>query len=91
MHFWGMKLSGPFTTVDLPALGTDFEIPIHIVQGEQDLTTLPQIAKAYLDGIAAPRKQFVPVAASGHEPSQASVDAAHKLLLEQVKPLAADR
>ena len=56
--FWGRTLSGPLTKVDLPKLGTNFAIPIFIVQGQEDLTAVPELAKAYFDSVRAPRKQF---------------------------------
>jgi pimeloyl-ACP methyl ester carboxylesterase len=55
-HFFGLTMSGPLELVDLPALGTDFAIPIYVFQGEQDLTAPPKLAKAYFDSIKAPRK-----------------------------------
>jgi pimeloyl-ACP methyl ester carboxylesterase len=90
-HFWGMTLSGPFTQIDLPALGADFAIPIFIIQGEQDLTAVPEITKSYFDFIAAPRKQFFLVPGAGHEPSVAGLDLAHGVLMRQVRPLAVER
>jgi pimeloyl-ACP methyl ester carboxylesterase len=83
-----MTMSGPLTEIDLPALGTDFKIPIYIVQGQADLTAVPELAKAYFDSIKAPRKQFYLVPGSGHQPSAATMDVTRKILLEQVKPLA---
>ena len=90
-HFWGLKMSGPMEDVDLPALGTDFAIPIFILQGQEDLTALPELAKAYFDSIKAPRKQFYLVPGTGHEPSAAELDMILKVLVEQVRPLALGR
>lgn len=87
LHFVGLDMSGALTKVDLPALGTDFSLPVFIVQGEQDLTARPQLAKAYLDSIKAPRKQFILALGSGHEPSVTVLNLTHKLLVEQVSPL----
>jgi pimeloyl-ACP methyl ester carboxylesterase len=86
LHFWGPTLSGPLTQVDLPALGTDFKIPVFIIQGAADLTTTPELAQAYFDSIKAPRKQFILVPDTGHEPSAALLDRMHALLLEQTRP-----
>ncbi len=82
-----LPLSGPFTRVDLPALGTDFPIPIYIVEGGADLTAPPELAKAYLESIKAPRKGFYLVPNAGHQPNMAMMDVTRKILLEQVKPL----
>jgi pimeloyl-ACP methyl ester carboxylesterase len=87
-HFWGVTLSGPMTEVDLPALGTDFAIPIFIFQGQDDLTALPELAQAYFDTIKAPRKQFYLVPRTGHEDSATELDMMLKVLVEQVRPLA---
>lgn len=90
-HFWGLKMSGPMEQVDLPALGTDFAIPIFILQGQEDLTALPELAKAYFDSIKAPLKQFYLVPGTGHESSATELDMALKVLVEQVRPLALER
>jgi pimeloyl-ACP methyl ester carboxylesterase len=90
-HFWGLTMSGPLLSDDLAALGTDFAIPIFIVQGQEDLTALPALAKAYFDSIKAPRKQFYLVPGTGHEPSAAQLDLTRKVLIEQVRPLTLDR
>lgn len=87
MHFWGPTLSGPLMKVDLPALGTTFAIPIFIIQGQEDLTAAPELAKAYFDSIKAPRKQFYLVPGTGHEDSATSLALTLKVLLEQVRPL----
>jgi len=90
LHFWGVTLSGPLTDVDLPALGTDFAIPIFMIQGKEDLTAVPELAKAYFDSIRAPRKQFLLVPGTGHEDSATELDITLKLLIDQVRPLAFD-
>jgi pimeloyl-ACP methyl ester carboxylesterase len=90
-HFWGLKMSGPLQHVDLPALGTNFGIPIFIIQGQEDLTALPELAKAYFDSIKAPRKQFYLVPGTGHADSATELDLTLKVLIEQVRPLTFDR
>jgi pimeloyl-ACP methyl ester carboxylesterase len=99
-HFWGgrqpkskadadrLTLSGPLTEIDLPALGTELKIPIYFVEGENDLTAPPELAKAYFKSIEAPRKGFYMVPGTGHEPSEAMIDLTRKVLLEEVKPRA---
>lgn len=87
-HFWGATMSGPLELVDLPALGTDFKIPIYIIQGEEDLTASPELAKAYFDSIKSPRKQFYLVPSTGHATSVPELEMTRKVLLEQVRPQA---
>ena len=73
--------------VDLPALGTNFALPMFIIQGQEDLTAPPGLAKAYFDSIHAPRKQFYLAPGTGHEESAASLQMILKVLDEEVRPL----
>jgi pimeloyl-ACP methyl ester carboxylesterase len=87
-EFTTLPVAGPLMHVDLPALGTKFEIPIYIVQGAEDLHALPDMARDYFDGIQAPQKGFYLVPGAGHEPSATLLDRIHAILLEEIKPLA---
>lgn len=90
-HFWGLTMSGPLTKVDLPALGTDFAVPIFIIQGQEDLTAVPEMAKSYLDSLNAPRKEFYLVPGTGHDPSVAELDLILKVLRGEVRPMTVRR
>lgn len=90
-HFWGPTLSGPLTKVDLPALGTKFEIPVFIIQGQEDLTAVPELAKAYFDTVRAPRKEFYLVPGTGHGPTVPELNVMLKVLTDEVRPLALER
>lgn len=87
LHFVGPTMSGPITRVDLPVLGIDFGIPIFMIQGQEDLVALPELARAYFDRIQAPRKQFYLVAGTGHEPSAPQLALMLKVLIDEVRPL----
>jgi pimeloyl-ACP methyl ester carboxylesterase len=87
-HFFGDTMSGPFMDVDLPALGTDFAIPIFVFQGADDNIAPPELARAYVDGITAPQKQFIPITGAGHVAMMARSNEFLKLLDEWVRPLA---
>lgn len=86
-HFLGEKLDGPLIA-DLPALGTDFSVPVFVIQGERDLTALPELARAYVETIKAPAKKFVLLPGAGHAPSAALWSLTHKVLMEEARPLA---
>jgi pimeloyl-ACP methyl ester carboxylesterase len=58
------------------------------VQGGADLTAPPELAKTYLDSITAPRKGFYLVPGAGHQPNRAALAIVHRILLEQIRPLA---
>jgi pimeloyl-ACP methyl ester carboxylesterase len=86
-HFFGKDLSGPLMHIDLPTLGTDFQVPVFIVQGKDDLRAPPDLARQYFESIKAPRKKFIIVPRTGHEPSDASMSMVLKVLLEKARPL----
>jgi pimeloyl-ACP methyl ester carboxylesterase len=90
VHFVGFTMDGPLEHVDLPVLGAKFGVPIFIIQGQEDLTAPPDIARAYLDSLHAPQKGFFEVPGTGHEPSRASTEQALKVLEERAKPLCAE-
>ena len=87
IQFIGMRGDGMFAKVDLPALGTRFDLPVFFIMGEADLLTSPAIARRYFDSITAPAKDFVVVKRAGHDPNQAVLDAQWTLLRDQVAPL----
>jgi pimeloyl-ACP methyl ester carboxylesterase len=73
--------------VDLPALGSDFGIPVFLIHGAQDLVATPEVAHRYLDSIKAPIKEFLIVPDAGHDPNAALVDAHFRILRQRVLPL----
>jgi len=85
-HFWGLKMDGPAQDVDLSSMGTNFAIPIFILQGQEDLSAAPALAKAYFDSITAPRKEFYLMPGTGHTPSMPELDELQKILLQYVRP-----
>jgi pimeloyl-ACP methyl ester carboxylesterase len=87
IQFAGMKGDGLFSTVDLPALGREFDVPLFIVHGAEDLLALVDDARRYFDSLEAPRKEFVSVPRAGHDPNQAYVDAQFAVLAEKILPL----
>ncbi len=88
IQFVGLKGDGMYSGVDLPALGSHFDVPVFITQGAEDLLTSPVISRAYFDSIEAPQKAFVLVPRVGHDPNQPLVDAQFKMLTETIAPLA---
>ena len=62
-------------------------MPIFLVQGEEDLVTTPELAKAYFDTITAPEKAFVLLPRTGHDPNAAMIAAQYDLLKTRVLPL----
>ena len=87
IQFIGLRGDGMFARVDLPALGTRFDLPVFFIMGEADLLTSPVIARKYFDSITAPAKDFTLVKRAGHDPNQAVLDAQWTVLRDQVAPL----
>lgn len=87
LQFVGLRGDGMFSTVDLPALGTEFRVPIYLLQGEEDLLTSVTVSKPYFDSLEAPAKEFVRLPRTGHDPNQIMVDAQYRLLKERILPL----
>jgi pimeloyl-ACP methyl ester carboxylesterase len=82
LQFVGMKGDGIASKIDLYKLGPKFELPFFMVQGQEDLLTMPEPSRRYFDFIQAPHKEFVLVPRSGHDPNPPMVDAQYKLLKE---------
>jgi pimeloyl-ACP methyl ester carboxylesterase len=64
--YLGPSMSGPLMAVNLKTLGPDFAVPVFVLEGPDDYITSPDLAKAYIDTINAPKKEFVMLAAGGH-------------------------
>lgn len=86
LQFVGLKGDGMQARIKLPALGMDFQLPVYLVQGEQDLLTSASVTRRYFERIQAPRKALVLVPRAGHDPNQALMDAQFKVLEERVRP-----
>ena len=83
IHFVGLTMDGPLEQIDLPSLGTDFAVPVYIIQGQEDLSAPPKLAKAYFESIRAPRKRFTIVPGTGHESSVPQLDLVLEVLREE--------
>jgi pimeloyl-ACP methyl ester carboxylesterase len=83
VHFAGMAMDGPLEQIDLTALGPDFAVPIYVIQGKEDLTAPPELAKTYLESITAPRKRFSIVQGTGHESTVPQLELVRDVLREE--------
>ncbi|MBD8898377.1 alpha/beta hydrolase [Rhodanobacter sp. DHG33] len=90
MQFVGMRGDGMLSRIDLPALGTSFLMPVFIIQGKEDLLTMPAVTKAYFDRIQAPTKKYIVLDKVGHDPNPLMIDAQFKVLKTQIVPLIHD-
>lgn len=75
LQFVGLKGDGMGPKIDLRKLGLRFAMPVYMLQGEQDLVTPPQVSRAYFDALVAPKKEFVSLSRTGHDPNRIMIDA----------------
>jgi pimeloyl-ACP methyl ester carboxylesterase len=86
--FIGPTMSGPAMKVDLNTLGPDFAIPMFVFEAPDDYITSPALAKAYVDTLGAPQKEFVMLNAGGHFAVFTHSDEFLKEMNSRVRPLA---
>ena len=72
---------------DLPALGTDFHVPIFFIQGAEDRLTVTALTRRYFDEIHAPQKQFIVLPEVGHLAIFTARDAFLRVLIDRVRPV----
>jgi pimeloyl-ACP methyl ester carboxylesterase len=87
LQFVGLKGNGMLSKIDLPKLGLAFDIPVFLLQGSEDLVTVPEVAKRYFDSITAPQKEYVLLQNTGHDPNPVMIDAQYDVLKKRVVPL----
>jgi pimeloyl-ACP methyl ester carboxylesterase len=86
--FIGPTMSGSLMSVNLNALGPDFAIPVFVFEGPDDYITSPELAKAYVDTLNAPQKEFVMLPAGGHFAVFTHPEAFVAQVISRVRPLA---
>lgn len=92
LEFVGLNGDGMGTRIDLAKLGTRFEMPVIMLQGDEDLVTPPDVSRAYFNSLKAPRKAFIRLRRTGHDPNRTMIDAQLKALKGlRSKAAAADR
>jgi len=69
--FDGQRISGEhlepyFGELDRKLIGGELGVPVIVIEGSDDYTTPPSLAKTYLDSLKAPHKAFVTIEGAGH-------------------------
>jgi len=88
-HFVGADMKGPMTEVDVRNLGTDFALPVFVIQGTADDFTPAELSRAWLGSLTAPQKEFVPIDNAGHFALTSHGEEFLEALRGHVRPLAA--
>jgi hypothetical protein len=78
-------------TYDARRLGTRFDVPFFLFQGESDVITLTTLATEYFAEVEAPSKGLALIKDAGHFAAFTQPDRFLTELLTRVRPLASDR
>jgi pimeloyl-ACP methyl ester carboxylesterase len=62
----GEHLAPYFDELDRKLLGGQLAVPVFVIQGAEDYTTPPSLARTYLASLHAPRKAFATIEGAGH-------------------------
>jgi pimeloyl-ACP methyl ester carboxylesterase len=77
-----------FRAYDARRLGTRFEVPFFIFQGENDVVTVTSLAKEYFEEVDAPAKEMALIEDAGHFAAFMQPDRFLAELRTRVRPLA---
>lgn len=67
------------SSINLLKDNLDFEIPVYLIQGEEDLLTPKEITKNYFDKIKAPAKEYLLLPKTAHGFNPAVLEAQYKI------------
>ena len=81
LQFVGLAGDGMLSTLDLHRLGRVYRLPLHFIQGEQDLLTTPDVTEAWVNTLSAPEKTLTRVPRAGHDPNPELLQAQWQRLL----------
>src|SRR5262249_5492905 len=94
--FRGLSLSGErlfkdYMAYDAWQVGTRFDVPFFVVQGEGDVFTLTSLVEMYFEAVQAPIKRFKRIAGASHFVAFTHQEECLAELMEHVRPLALAR
>jgi pimeloyl-ACP methyl ester carboxylesterase len=88
MKFVGMNGDGMAQTIALDKTDINFKIPVHLIQGKEDLLTSPEVTGKYFVALKAPAKSYLLVEKSGHDLSARMFSAQLNVLRAGAKQIA---
>ncbi|WP_425236580.1 alpha/beta fold hydrolase [Ulvibacterium sp.] len=83
VHFVGHGILGiesMVSDIDFNKSGTEFKIPVYLIQGENDILTAMEVNKPYFDKIVAPDKAYFVIPDAGHGHNQAVVEKQYQVV-----------
>ncbi|CAM1340541.1 alpha/beta fold hydrolase [Tenacibaculum amylolyticum] len=87
LYFAGHKKMGIESIVrglDFSKEVLKFEVPVYLVQGDEDILTASQINKSYFNKITAPDKAYYLIKGAGHNLNQFIIDADYQILKDKI-------
>ncbi|MBB6730155.1 alpha/beta fold hydrolase [Cohnella zeiphila] len=87
MNYSLAQLFDELISFDARKLGTRYELPYFIFQGDTDLVTPVETARDFFEDIEAPRKEFALIRNAGHLACFARPEPFLELLVQRVLPL----
>jgi pimeloyl-ACP methyl ester carboxylesterase len=88
MKFVGMNGNGMAQTIELDKSDINFKIPVHLIQGKEDLLTSPEVTEKYFSALTSSGKSYLLVERSGHDLSARMFNAQLNVLREGAKQFA---
>ena len=85
-QFSGSTLYEEWMQFDARRLGSSFDTPIFIIQGNADVMTPTALVTDWLETVDAPHKEFVSIEGGGHLVMATAADAYLDALLKHVRP-----
>lgn len=87
IHFVGhekLGIKSMVADIDFTKTGLQFEIPVYLIQGREDILTSMEVNKPYSDLIQAPKKQYFLLPGAGHGYNEAVVEKQYEILKNYV-------
>lgn len=87
VHFVGhgkLGIKSMVLEIDFNKNGTEFKIPVYLIQGENDILTAMEVNKPYFDKIVAPDKAYFVIPNAGHGHNQAIVEKQYQVVKKLV-------
>ncbi|WP_299530786.1 alpha/beta fold hydrolase [Ulvibacterium sp.] len=83
VHFVGhhkLGIKSMVSDIDFKISGTEFKIPVYLIQGENDILTAKEVNKPYFDKIVAPDKTYFLVTNAAHGHNQSVVERQYEVV-----------
>ena len=81
------EIKSMISTINLLKNGLDFQIPVYLIQGEEDILTPKEITIEYFNKIRAPKKKLMLLPKTAHGFNLSVVEIQYKIMKEYLLPL----